>query len=174
MNNMNMNNMNDPMMMNFYMQFMQMMNNANNNMMWMNNTMNMNNMNNPNMNMQFMQMMNNMNQNQSNNNMNNQQFQQNQNYQNNIQNNQGIKGAINLQFTTDISSYNIVTNYNESLGTVIGKYISMTNDINVNMYIFNGKKINESLTVGEAGLYDGSLIHVVPTKNIIGAVFLKN
>ena len=64
---------------------------------------------------------------------------------------------------------NIIANYSETLGSLIGKYINITKDTNVNMYFFNGKKLNESLTVGEAGLMEGSMVNVVGTKNILGA-----
>ena len=145
-NNMNMNN---PMMMNMMMQMMNQ--NNNNNMMGMNNNMNMNNP-------MMMNMMNGQNQNNAIN-MPNQQIQQ----------NGGNSGNINLIFSKDLSNYNIVTNYNESLGAVISKYIALTNDNNINMYICNGKRLSESLTVGESNLTEGCLINVVPTQNILGA-----
>ena len=141
-------NMNNPMMFNLFMQFMQYMQMMNQNNQ---NNFNMNNQNNFNMN------------NQNNFNMDNQQFQQNQNN----------SGIINIVFSKDLKNYIIQTKHSESFGTVIGKYISQTQDSNVNMYIFNGKKINESLTVGEAGLMEGSVIYVVVTKNIIGAFKTK-
>ena len=148
------NMMNNPM-------FIQWMNNQN--MQGMNMDMNMM-MNNQIMMNMFYQWLNsqniNPNPNQNNTFINNQQPQPNQN--NNI-------GVVNLVFNKDMRNYNIVTNYNESLGTVIGKYIDLTKDYNINMYISNGKKLNESLTVGEAGLMEGCLINVVPTQNILGA-----
>ena len=148
------NMMNNPM-------FIQWMNNQN--MQGMNMDMNMM-MNNQIMMNMFYQWLNsqniNPNPNQNNTFINNQQPQPNQN--NNI-------GVVNLVFNKDMRNYNIVTNYNESLGAVIGKYMDLTKDYNVNMYICNGKKLNESLTVGEAGLMEGSFINVVPVQNIIGA-----
>jgi hypothetical protein len=149
--------MNNPMIMNMFFQWLMTqniningMNMNNNNPFMMNNMQNMNNMNNMNNNFQ----------NQNNFNMNNQQFQP---YQNN-----NIEG-INIIFCKDMSNYNIIANYSETLGSLIGKYINMTKDTNVNMYFFNGKKLNESLTVGEAGLMEGSMVSVVGTKNILGA-----
>ena len=62
-----------------------------------------------------------------------------------------------------------MTNYNESLGSVISKYMDLTHDYSVNMYIHNGKKLNESLTVGEAGLLDGVIIFVVRVTDVNGA-----
>ncbi len=143
MNNMNMNNMNmNQMMMNF--------NNS------MNNNMNMNNLD---MNQMMMNFMNNMN----NNNMNN-------NIGMNNQNQQNQKPVINLCFNKENKVYNILTDHSESLGSVISKYINQTNDSNINMYIVNGKKLNESLTVGESGLLNGATINVVPVDNILGAL----
>ena len=164
-------NMNNPMMANMFNQWM--MNNPNymnimNSSMTMNNPMMFNIFN------QFMQYMQMMNSNfQNNNNMNvvgqNNFDINNQNYQQN-QNNEGI---INLVFCKDLKNYIIKTKSSETFGTVMGKYISQTKDSNVNMYIFNGKKINESLTVGEAGLMEGSVVYVVVTKNILGAAKKK-
>ena len=179
MNNQNMNMMNNNMDMNnpyIANMFNQWISNQNLNMMNM--SMNMNNPMMFNLFMQFMQYMQMMNSNNQNNfNMNNQQFQQNQNNFNmnnqNIQQTQNNEGIINIVFSKDLKNYIIKTKYNESFGAVMGKYISQTKDNNVNMYIFNGKKINESLTVGEAGLMEGSVIYVVVTKNIIGALKVK-
>ena len=60
----------------------------------------------------------------------------------------------------------------ESLGSVIGKYFSKSGDININIYINNGKKLNESLTVAEAGLIDNSNIEVVSTNDLEGAFII--
>ena len=123
-NMMNMQNMmNNPVMMSMFIQWMN-----NQNMQGMNMDMNMMMSNQIMMNM-FYQWLNsqniNQNQNQNNTFINNQQPQSNQN--NNI-------GAINLMFSKDMKNYPIVTNYNESLGTVIGKYINLTKDYNINMH----------------------------------------
>ena len=91
---------------------------------------------------------------------------------NNMPNNQmnnNIQNPINIIFSKDMTTYNIITNFNETLGAVISKYINVTNDNNINMYIVNGKKLNESLTVGEAGLMQGTVVNVVPTQDILGA-----
>ena len=161
--NMNMMNnnidMNNPVIANMFNQWM-----INQNINMMNNSMNMNNPMMSNIFMQFMQYMQMMNQNNQNNfNMNNQNFQQ----------NQGGQGIINIVFSKDLTLYNIKTKYSESFGSVMGKYINQSKDFNVNWYIFNGKKINESLTVGEAGLTEGSTVYVVVPQNIIGALKIK-
>ena len=41
-------------------------------------------------------------------------------------------------------------------------------DCNINIYISNEKKHNESLTMSEAGLIKDCLINAVPAKNIAG------
>ena len=153
-NMMNMNNMNMYQMMILFNQFMKDMNRMHqnqNNMM-----MNMNNMD---MNLMMMNFNNYLNDNNMNNNMsiNNQQSQQ---YYTNI---------VNLFFKIKSSQYTIVTNYNETLGSVISKYLDLTGDYNINLYIHNGQKINEFLTVGEAGLMDGAIIFVIPTQELMGA-----
>ena len=168
--------MNNPMMMNNnmamnYQLMLQNMNNPN----FMNNNQMMMMMNNPNFmnNNQMMMMMNNPNFMNNNQMMMNNMPMQNMDF-GNMNNQEGINnnanGGFNLIFTKDMKNYIIIANFNDPLGKVIGKYIDTTKDTNVNMYIFNGKKLNEGLTVGEAGLKDQSLINVVPTQNILGAI----
>ena len=154
MNNMNMNqnnmmNMNNMDMNSLFNEFLNFINSQNNNM----NNMNMNNMGTNQMMMNFNNFMNN--------NMNNNIGMNNQNQQ---------KPVINLCFHKENRTYNILADYSESIGSVITKYINQTNDTNINMYIVNGKKLNESLTVGESGLLNGVTINVVPVDNILGAL----
>jgi len=171
------------MMMNFNILMSMMNQNPNNNMM------NMNNMNMYQMMMlyyQFMNNMNMMNQNQNNNMMNMNQMMMNfNNYLKNINNNnnnifnniggnnqqnqQNNNNIITLIFTTKQATYPIMTNYNETLGTVISKYIDKTHDYSINLYIHNSKKLNESLTVGKAGLLNSAIIYVVKVENVNGA-----
>ena len=183
MNNMNMNqnnmmNMNNMDMNSLFNEFLNFINSQNNNM----NNMNMNNMGTNQMMMNFNNFMNNnMNNNMNNMNMNQimmnfNNFMNNNNMNNNIgMNNQNQqKPVINLCFHKENRTYNILADYSESIGSVITKYINQTNDTNINMYIVNGKKLNESLTVGESGLLNGVTINVVPVDNILGALlFLK-
>ena len=182
MNNMNLNammNMNQMMGWNYNMnqfnQFMQMVNSNPTFLMLFNQMMNQqcfpnNNMmmcnqfipnNNPNMvnssfinggspNMQFQQ--NNMNMQFQQNNANNMQFQQNKD-----------PYKINLTFrdTTDTKRALIIAEPNEHMTSVINKYINKTGDLNEsNLYLFNGKRIVQSLTVSELGIIDGSEIYV--------------
>ena len=144
MNNMNMNNMNNINNMN--------LNNGNN--------MNMNNMDMNQMMMNFNNFVNN------NSNNNNNMFNNNNMGINNQQNQQNNNNTITLIFTTKQATYTIMTNYNETLGSVISKYIDMTHDYSINLYIHNSKKLNESLTVGEAGLLNSSVIYVVKVEEV--------
>ena len=171
MNNMNMNQFNQ------MMNYMQMMNNQNN-------MMNMNN--NPMMNM-MMQMMNNqnmMNMPMNNNMMNN--FDMNQymlifnqlmnNFINYMKNNNkpaSNTNMINLIFIVNSDGnerkYTIPAEPNDTLSVIIGRYITKTGDNRVNYYIFAGERLNESLTVRQQGLLDGSIVYVVGVRNILGA-----
>jgi len=172
MNNMNMNQFNQ------MMNYMQMMNNQNN-------MMNMNN--NPMMNM-MMQMMNNqnmMNMPMNNNMMNN--FDMNQymlifnqlmnNFVNYMKNNNNKPASntnmINLIFIVNSDGnerkYTIPAEPNDTLSVIIGRYITKTGDSRVNYYIFAGERLNESLTVRQQGLMNGSIIYVVGVQNILGA-----
>ena len=182
MNNMNLNammNMNQMMGWNYNMnqfnQFMQMVNSNPTFLMLFNQMMNQqcfpnNNMmmcsqfipnNNPNMvnssfinggspNMQFQQ--NNMNMQFQQNNANNMQFQQ---------NNDPYKINLTFRDTTDTKRVIIIAEPNEYMTSVINKYINKTGDLNEsNLYLFNGKRIVQSLTVSELGIIDGSEIYV--------------
>ena len=143
------------MMMNFNILMGMMNQNQNNNMM------NMNNMDRNQMMMNFNNFVNN-NNNNNNNNINNNIFNNNNMGMNNQQNQQNNNNnIITLIFTTKQATYTIMTNYNETLGSVISKYIDMTHDYSINLYIHNSKKLNESLTVGEAGLLNSAVIYVV-------------
>ena len=146
------------MMMNFNI-LMNMMMNQNQN----NNMMNMNNMDRNQMMMNFNNFVNN------NSNNNNNMFNNNNMEINNQQNQQNNNNTITLIFTTKQATYTIMTNYNETLGSVISKYIDMTHDYSINLYIHNSKKLNESLTVGEAGLLNSSVIYVVKVEEVNGA-----
>ena len=115
-------------------------------------------------------------------NMQNMQYMQNMQNIQNMQNmqNQGImpnvkqknEFLINLNFIdTNGRKIIIQTEPNEYMSSVINKYINKSNDFNNNYYLFNGKRIVQSLTVAELGLGDASEIHVANAGNIIGAIF---
>ena len=98
--------------------------------------------------------------------------QQNQPQQNQPQqntNNSELKNLIFKHKTTRVT-YNIQVNNNETLGSVINKYINKSGDNHINLYISNGKKLNESLTVAEAGLIDYCLVDVVAIDELEGAL----
>ena len=59
--------------------------------------------------------------------------------------------------------------YKESIGSVVNKYINKSGDNYINLYIVNGRRLDESKTVGESGLIDNSVIDVVSVVDIEGA-----
>ena len=99
------------------------------------------------------------------------QFQQQNNF-NNMNNGPKIPNQINLTFCDTIGSRRVViqTEPNEYMSSVINKYINKSADYNINIYIFNGKRISQSLTVAEQGLTDGVEIHVSNVGEVKGAI----
>ena len=99
------------------------------------------------------------------------QFQQQNNF-NNMNNGPKIPNQINLTFSDTIGSRRVViqTEPNEYMSSVINKYIKKSGDYNVNIYILNGKRISQSLTVAEQGLTDGVEIHVSNVGEVKGAI----
>ena len=63
----------------------------------------------------------------------------------------------------------IQSKYNESIGSVVNKYINKSGDSYVNLYIVNGRTLDETKTVGELGLIDNSVIDVVSVVDIESA-----
>ena len=80
-------------------------------------------------------------------------------------------GAVNLVFQNRINPNKIIiqANINESVSSVINKYINKSGDYHVNLYIFNGKKLNESLTLAESGITNNCYINVVELDELEGA-----
>ena len=166
------------------MAFNQMMNNPTMLNSFMNNFNNMNNMGNNNFNnvntgmanMNYQMMMNILNQMMMMNPMlflfmlqnlgNNQNNQNNQNFQNNNNN----ECYINILFVVG-SEYKITIQAKpyESLSSAITKFINKSGNTEINYYIFNGERLNESLTVGQQGLTDFCEVYVVNSRNIRGA-----
>ena len=150
-----------------------MMNLMNNNMM---NQMNQNFM----MNMLMNQMNNNQMQNLSNNaqDFQNQQQLNNENFNNNnqtdTQQNQGNDTRLEISFIKNNQneaqrSIKIFCLNSEKVGDIIQKYRVKADDHNPNeKFIYNAKKLNEDLTVAEAGLINQSKIFVMVTENIVG------
>ena len=94
--------------------------------------------------------------------------------QNNNMNNQqcGVPGQINIKFsdTTEQNKVIIQAEPKEYMSSVINKYINKSGDLNDNnLYIYNGKKIIQSLTVSELGISDGSQIYVNNVGELRGA-----
>ena len=63
----------------------------------------------------------------------------------------------------------IQSKYKESIASVVNKYINKSGDSFVNLYIVNGRRLDESKTVGQSGLIDNSVIDVVSVVDIEGA-----
>ena len=59
----------------------------------------------------------------------------------------------------------------EYMTEIINRYINKTGDAKAsNMYIYNGKRIIQSLTVAELGIINGSEIHIVNQNEVKGAI----
>ena len=91
-------------------------------------------------------------------------------FNNNMNNNQTNAFQINICFINTMGNKIFIQTYPEEyMSSVINKYINKSNDLNMNYYLYNGKRIVQSLTVAELGIFDGSEIHVANAGNIIGA-----
>ena len=125
----------------------------------------MNQMNNMN-NLNFINNMNQMN------NMNNFMMQNinfNNNNRKNISNNQ-VTICFRKHLFNDNDEIKIQCLLDEKVGDIIQryKYKSQDYDDNYNIYIFNGKKLNESLSLAESGIGGDSIISVFNTKHLKG------
>ena len=60
--------------------------------------------------------------------------------------------------------YTIETSLDESMASVVSKYIEISGDNNVNRFYNHGKKITEILTIKENGLKNNNIIEVVRLK----------
>ena len=87
-------------------------------------------------------------------------------------NGQGNIFKININFVTaDGNKVMIQTDPNELMSSVINKYINKSGDFNAgNYYIFNNKRVVQSLTVAELGVSDLAEIVVANAASVIGAV----
>ena len=77
---------------------------------------------------------------------------------------------INLFFVVE-NSYriSIAVRPNESLSSAITKFINKSGNTSINYYLFNGKRLSESLTIEQQGLHDGNEIYVINAGNVLGA-----
>ena len=63
----------------------------------------------------------------------------------------------------------IQCNLNDKVSTIIQAYKNKTQDFDPkNKFIFNAKRLNETLTCAEAGINNNSIIFVLNEKNQIG------
>ena len=54
------------------------------------------------------------------------------------------------------------TTFEESFASVVNSYIKLSGDCNINKYLLNGKKINESLSISRTGIKNYDTIVVSP------------
>ena len=59
--------------------------------------------------------------------------------------------------------------YNESIASVVNKYINKSGDANINLYIVNGRRLDESSTVAKSGLINNSYVDVISVDDVEGA-----
>ena len=63
----------------------------------------------------------------------------------------------------------IQASLNESVASVVNKYINKSGDYKINMYILNGHKLDERLKVIDAGLRDNCYVDVIEIDELEGA-----
>ena len=90
---------------------------------------------------------------------------------NNFNNGQTSPNQVNIAFIDNTGRKVVVqATQEEYMSSVINKYINKSGDLNGNnLYIYNGKKIIQSLTVAELGISDGSQIYVNNVGELRGA-----
>jgi len=107
------------------------------------------------------------------NNINNFGFNENPNTFNFNQNNNNNHNdnCINLIFENiNYGTKHIINaNINETMASVVNRYLNKSNYNEPFMYVVNGKKINEILTVAETGLLNYHKINAIPIQNLEGA-----
>ena len=82
-------------------------------------------------------------------------------------------GSPNMQFQQNNMNmqFLIIAEPNEHMTSVINKYINKTGDLSeTNLYLFNGKRIVQSLTVSELGMTDGSEVYVTDIGGLRGGI----
>ena len=79
-----------------------------------------------------------------------------------------FRNDVNRKFTT------IFCSRTDKISTLIEKYRNKANDYGDNMYLFNGKKLNDCLdfTLNDLGLGSNIMITVSPVKITLGSCFL--
>ena len=82
-------------------------------------------------------------------------------------------GIINIYFTKNTSYAPILIQclFDDKISTVIERYRNKTNDRDETLkFIFNSKSLNPTLTCAESGIMDNSVINVISTINVRGAM----
>ena len=105
-----------------------------------------------------------------------QMFQNFQNIQNMQKYGQSNPNKVNIAFLNNARDGRVVIQamHNEYMSEVINRYINKSGDIDMNnMYLYNGKRVIQNLTVAELGIYDGCEIQVVNQANVQGGL-IKN
>ena len=90
----------------------------------------------------------------------------------NIRNIQMNKGnVLNLIFMQRHKGIRITlqANFKEYISSIVNKYINKSGDANINIYIVNGRRLDESKTVAQSGLVDNSHVDVISVDDVEGA-----
>ena len=95
------------------------------------------------------------------------------NNERNISNNQNpnyISILFQVQSLGNIQNYTIQCSLDDKVSTVIQQYRTKANDFDElsEKFIFNNKRLNETLTVAESGLINNSIVFVINEKGIKG------
>ena len=106
--------------------------------------------------------------------MNNINLNNNDNMNLNINNNQINSNLIKVYFIRpngfgNYENFEIISSLEEKVSTLIDKYRKIANDYEESLiFVFNAKRLNNDLTLSEAGVSDGMYINVVNNKDIKG------
>ena len=71
----------------------------------------------------------------------------------------------------DVKPFSVQCSLNDKVSTVIQKFRTKAQDYDVQheKFIFNGKRLNETLTVAESGLEDNMIVFVINDRDLEGA-----
>ena len=92
-----------------------------------------------------------------------------QDFSNTQMNNRNVLNLIFMQRQKGIR-ITLQVNYKESIASIVNKYINKSGDSNINIYIVNGRRLDESKTVAQSGLVDNSHVDVISVDDVEGAV----
>ena len=83
-------------------------------------------------------------------------------------------GIINIFFYDENGGKTPLTvNINENLSSIFWKYIKSTGKYNDKLsFLYDGKKLNQNMTVFQADIMNGSKIHVMESGSHKGEIFL--